>query len=330
MQDFLTEPSIFLAPMEGITDAPMRAFLTQIGGYDYCVSEFVRVSQEPLPTRAFQKDIPELATGSRTTAQTPVIVQLLGGHPERLAQSALHAIEAGAHGIDLNFGCPAKTVNRHDGGATLLKYPDRLEAIVRAVRNAVPAHISVSAKLRLGWENIHEIHRTADAAAAGGASWITIHARTRMQAYQPPVFWEPIGEVQARLPIPVVANGDIWSIEDWKRCREITRCNHYMFGRSALGDPYIALKVRALLKDEPLSESWSRPEEPLHWHPILTQFATLCDPSGSHPTYPLRRMKQWIATAAHRSSPLAQAQWVTAFKRTQSLQEAQAVLQNSP
>lgn len=327
MLRFLPHPSIFLAPMEGVTDAPMRKLLTRVGGFDYCVTEFIRVSQEVLPIAAFQRHIPELATRSRTESHTPLLVQLLGGSPERLAASALNAVAAGALGIDLNFGCPAKTVNRHDGGATLLKHPERIEAIVRAVRAAVPVEISVSAKLRLGWEDIRDVHGNADAAAAGGASWITIHARTRSQGYQPPVFWEPIGEVRARLAIPVVANGDIWTLDDWKRCRDITRCDHYMFGRSALSDPYLALKARAELNGQS-GAKFPTLADSRDWKPIFSDFVQICDPESRHPGYPHRRIKQWISTAAHRASPLVSAEWVTSLKRSHSLADAFAILDN--
>src|SRR5207248_8564004 len=96
----------------------------------------------------------------------------------------------------LNFGCPAKTVNRHDGGATLLKYPQRIRDIVRAVRAAVPGHVPVSAKMRLGWDSIDPIEENAAMAAEGGASWLTIHGRTRLAGYAPPIFWRPIGRVR--------------------------------------------------------------------------------------------------------------------------------------
>jgi tRNA-dihydrouridine synthase C len=104
----------------------MREFLTRTGLFDYCVSEFIRVSGHVVPAKVFHRDVPEVAHFSKTSSGIPVQVQLLGGDPIRLAESALEAIDAGACGIDLNFGCPAPTVNRHDGGATLLKYPERL------------------------------------------------------------------------------------------------------------------------------------------------------------------------------------------------------------
>src|SRR5262249_40055538 len=144
-------PSLALAPMEGVTDAPMRALLSERGGFTYCVSEFLRVSRDVPPARVFHEFLPELRSGCRTPSGLPVHLQLLGGDSEKMAQSALLACQLGAGAIDINFGCPAPTVNRHDGGATLLKYPDRIREIVGAIRKAVPAEIPVSAKLRLGW-----------------------------------------------------------------------------------------------------------------------------------------------------------------------------------
>src|SRR5207237_5465230 len=115
-----------------------------------------------------------------------------------------------------------------------------IRAIVAAVRAAVPEQVPVSAKLRLGWDDIHAIHVNADRAAEGGASWITIHARTKCQGYRPPAYWKPIGEVRSRLPIPVVANGEIWTLDDLRRCRDETGCQHFMLGRGAVADPALA------------------------------------------------------------------------------------------
>ena len=168
-------------------------------------------------------------------------VQLLGGDAGRLAAAAVRAHECGAAAVDLNFGCPAKTVNRHDGGATLLKYPGRIREIVAAVRAALPPHVPVSAKLRLGWDTIDAIDENAGMAAEGGAAWITIHGRTRFAGYAPPIFWKPIGRVRERLGIPVVANGDIWTVDDFRRCRDETGCRHFMLGRGALANPRLPL-----------------------------------------------------------------------------------------
>src|SRR5262249_48036181 len=141
------------------------------------------------------------------------------------------------------FGCPAPTVNRNDGGATLLNHPCRIREIVSAVRSAVPKDIPVSAKIRLGWDSIDQVYENASMAAEGGASWLTIHARTRTQGYQPPVFYHPISVVRESLSIPVVANGDVFSLDDFLRCRDETGCMHFMIGRGALARPSLSYEI---------------------------------------------------------------------------------------
>jgi tRNA-dihydrouridine synthase C len=295
-------PALILAPMEGVTDAPMRALLTGVGGFTHCVSEFIRVSQNVVPTKVFRSWVPEAMDGFRTLSGTMVQAQLLGGDPERVAASALNAIEAGSPGIDLNFGCPAPTVNRNDGGATLLKYPARIEAIVRAVRDAVPAHLPVSAKLRLGWDDPAAIHENVRRAEAGGATWITIHARTKMNGYQPPAYWERIAEARRLVTVPVVANGDIWTVEDFRQCRKITGAEHFMIGRSALADPFLALRLARELgigsSGTIESEAIPRATDLRAWMPLLEAFAGFSekysDRGAGGSRYTARRIKQWL------------------------------------
>src|SRR5690606_37515580 len=141
---------IALAPMEGLVDDILRDVLTRVGGVDWCVTEFIRVSDRLLPRASFHKLASELDNGARTRAGTPVRVQLLGSDPACLADNAARACSLGAPAIDLNFGCPAKTVNKSRGGAVLLNEPELLHALLREVRRAVPADIPVTAKMRLG------------------------------------------------------------------------------------------------------------------------------------------------------------------------------------
>lgn len=144
---------IALAPMEGLVDEILRDVLTGVGGIDWCVTEFIRVSDRLLPPSSFRKLAPELDSAARTRAGTPLRVQLLGSDPLCLADNAAFACSLGAPAIDLNFGCPAKTVNKSRGGAVLLKEPELLHSILREVRKAVPAHIPVTAKMRLGFDS---------------------------------------------------------------------------------------------------------------------------------------------------------------------------------
>jgi tRNA-dihydrouridine synthase C len=289
------QPALFLAPMEGVTDAPMRALLSERGGFTHTVTEFLRVSQLALPRRLIPRHMHEVNSASRTQSGTPVILQLLGGSAERLAASARTAIEAGARGIDLNFGCPAPTVNSHDGGATLLKYPCRIEEIVAAVRKAVPAEFPVSAKIRLGWDTADPVVENARRAQNGGASWIAIHGRTKLQGYMPPAHWGPIGEVRKRVNIPVIANGDIWTLADFKACREQSGCEHFMLGRSALANPHLvhAIARELALPHRTLGATPTKEE----WRALLTRFLEVSSPLSDNPFYGLRRVKQWLRYA---------------------------------
>lgn len=243
---------LMLAPMEGVIDHTMRELLTSLGGVDRCVTEFVRVTERLLPPRVFHRFCPELlhgganaseanSSGANRTGTTasgvPVYVQLLGGQPNVMAENAARAAELGAPGIDLNFGCPAKTVNRSDGGAILLREPGRVHAITAAVRAAVPSHIPVTVKTRLGYEDSALFADIAMGVEAAGATELTVHARTKRDGYRPPAYWDSIAAVRERVRLPVIANGEIWSVDDALRCRAVTGCTDLMLGRGVLCRP---------------------------------------------------------------------------------------------
>jgi tRNA-dihydrouridine synthase C len=288
------QPALVLAPMDGVTDPPMRAVQGEVGAFTFAVSEFLRVSEQPIPAKVFHRDVPELLTGGRTASGLPVQVQILGGDPERMALSAFNAWKAGAQAIDVNFGCPAPTVNRNDGGASVLRCPPRVRSIMAAIRAALPANIPLSAKLRLGWDSVEEIHENAAMAAEGGASWLTIHARTKVQKYAPPVFWRSIGEVRQNLkPLPVVANGDVWTVEDFLRCQEETGCRHFMLGRGALARPGLAQHIArelGLPQGPPVNQDWESLLRRLSFH------SKSQPPPYCHCT--LHRLKQWLNFAS--------------------------------
>jgi tRNA-dihydrouridine synthase C len=235
--------SIVLAPMEGLLDFVLRDILTRVGGIDRCVSEFIRVTNTLLPERAFIRVVPELLTGGHTFAGVPVRAQLLGSDPVCLAENAARLASLGPNGIDLNFGCPAKLVNRHGGGAALLDDPELIHAIVLAVRRAVPAHLPVSAKMRLGFNDDSRAEECAMAMQAGGAGELVVHGRTKANGYRPPAYWDRIADVRQAVNIPVVANGEIWTVEDAARCREISGCNTLMIGRGLVTNPGLALQI---------------------------------------------------------------------------------------
>jgi tRNA-dihydrouridine synthase C len=274
--------------MEGVVDYQVRDLLTRIGGLDGCVTEFVRVVDQRLPRRVFLRTAPELTQQCLTPAGTPVKLQLLGGQPEPMADNAQRAVIAGANALDINFGCPAKTVNKSDGGACLLRQPDRVYAIVKAVRDAVPASVSVSAKIRLGFNARDNYLANAEAVQAAGADSLAVHARSKADGYRPPAYWECIGEINQQLSIPVIANGEVWSVADYRRCRERSGCEDVMLGRGLLACPDLARQIQAHLAGEDYT--------PMGWPEVcalLRHYFDLC-----RPNYPNKlsgnRIKQWL------------------------------------
>ncbi|MGJ8680974.1 tRNA dihydrouridine(16) synthase DusC [Paraglaciecola sp.] len=235
---------ITLAPMEGVVDHLMRDMLTQVGGFDLCVTEFVRVVELLLPKKVFYRLCPELKNDGLTPSGVPVKVQLLGQHANWLAENAVRAIEMGSHGIDLNFGCPAKTVNKSKGGAILLREPETIHQIVKAVRNAVPKEQPVSAKMRLGFDDTSLAIENAQAIADAGADSLIIHARTKVDGYKPPAYWNWIAKIKQQVDIPIVANGEIWNAADALNCQQQSHCDNIMIGRGALALPNLAKVIR--------------------------------------------------------------------------------------
>lgn len=315
-------PGLFvaLAPMDGVTDWVYRDLLTGLhegdSGISLCVSEFVRVTRAVVVPKVILQHCPEVATGGRTAAGVPVFVQLLGGQPEPMAGSAARCVEMGAPGIDINFGCPAKTVNRSDGGAAILPFPRRLEAITSAVRKAVPPSLPVTVKIRLGWEDAQHVEDIARAIEQGGATWLTIHARTRMQGYRPPIDWASIGRAREAVRMPVVANGDLNTLEDLESCRAVSGCTAFMIGRGSMGRPRLFRQLRGH-RDPQLDSGWLCAR--------IRDYADSILSSGGTEGVALGRCKQWLRLAAP-ASPVY-AGMFDVLKRSRDLQGFLAGLQ---
>jgi tRNA-dihydrouridine synthase C len=227
-----------------VLDWVLRELLSETGGIDRMVTEFIRVTDKILPDHVFHKYCPELRQDGRTRAGTPVFIQLLGGQPPAMAENASRAAALGAPGLDLNFGCPARTVNRHDGGAALLKTPDRLYQVTRAVREAVPSNIPVTAKVRLGFDH-KDFHREiAQAVDEAGAAHIVVHARTKAEMYHPPAHWHYISLMKAGRQIPFLANGEIWSTADYRACKSSSGVDRVALGRGLVRNPTLAWQIR--------------------------------------------------------------------------------------
>ncbi len=277
-------PNVILAPMQGVLDPFVRNLLTSVNDYDLCISEFVRVVDQRLPKKTFYRLAPELYQGGLTDSGTPVRVQLLGQHPQWLAENAALAIELGSHGVDLNCGCPSKTVNGSNGGASLLKDPELIYRATKAMREAVPSDKIVSVKVRLGWDSVSQCFEIADAVEQGGANEITVHGRTKVDGYRAErINWQAIGEIRQRLSIPVIANGEIWDFESAKNCQKITACKALMMGRGALNTPNLSKVVK-----------YNVPK--MAWNEVLQLLFKYVQMENQFDTgfYHVARIKQWL------------------------------------
>ena len=275
---------VLLAPMEGVLDSLVRQLLSEVNDYDLCVTEFLRVVDQLLPVKSFTRLCPELHHASRTPSGTRVRMQLLGQHPEWLAENAARAVELGSWGVDLNCGCPSKLVNGSGGGATLLKDPDLIYRGAKAMREAVPADLPVTVKVRLGWDSSARSLEIADAVQQAGASELTVHGRTKEEGYRAEAInWQAIGDIRQRLRIPVIANGEIWDWQSAQNCMAVTGCEAVMIGRGALNIPNLS---RVVKYNEP----------PMAWPDVvrLLQKYSRLEKQGDTGLYHVARIKQWL------------------------------------
>lgn len=301
--------------MEGLTDPIMRDVLTHIGCFDWCVTEFIRVTNSVLPDHVYHSYCPELLTDGKTAAGTPVHVQFLGNDPDMLAANAVRAVELGAAAIDLNFGCPAKTVNRHRGGSVLLDEPKVVHELVKAVRDAVPQNIPVSAKMRLGYLDRNFTLENAHAIEDAGAAWLTVHARTKAEGYTPPAFWDQLRPIQTALKINVIANGEIWTTDDAKQCRLESGCEDLMLGRGAVTTPDLSQAIRQNTTQALLS-----------WHELLKLQIRFLNGPYKKEINMVGRYKQWLGMMSTHY-PEAKMLW-NEVKRIKQLNEIISKLQS--
>ncbi|UIP24672.1 tRNA dihydrouridine synthase [Acinetobacter towneri] len=299
---------LILAPMEGLTDPIMRDVLTSVGSFDWCVTEFIRVTDSILPDHIYHTYCPELLTNGKTAAGTPVHVQFLGNNPDMLATNAAKVAAMGAPAIDMNFGCPAKTVNRHRGGSVLLDEPEVVYELVKAVRDAVPAHIPVSAKMRLGYMDRNFMLENAHAIEDAGAAWVTVHARTKADGYTPPAFWDQLRPIREALKINVIANGEIWNNADAKQCQLESGCEDLMIGRGAVTTPDLTQCIRQNSDLHLLS-----------WQDLLQLQIRFIHGPAKTEIGMLGRYKQWLGMMS-KHYPEAKALW-DEIKRLKKLDE---------
>jgi tRNA-dihydrouridine synthase C len=284
--------------MEGLADDVLRAVLTSAGGYDWCVTEFVRVTTTLLPHSCYTRFSPELKTGSRTASGTPVRIQLLGSDPRLMAENAAHLALLKPAGIDLNFGCPTPLVNRNRSGAALLDDPELLQRIASAVRAAVPPAIPVTAKMRLGIDDTDRALDCALALEAGGVEELVVHARTKQDGYRPQVRWEWVARIREAVKLPIIANGEVWNRADYRGICAATGCADVMLGRGAVADPLLARRIRDGEDEHATDADWEELKGMIAEFWTRVQLKLPCHQSPG-------RLKQWLGLM-QRSYPQAQ------------------------
>lgn len=232
---------VILAPLCGVTTAPFRRICLEQGA-DMVVTEMI--SSEAM-TRGKEKNCQ--AIRGLDAAEGPLSLQIFGGDPVRMGETAARLSELNPVYIDMNFGCPVKKIVNGGGGSAVLREIDLLGNICRQVvqQSSVP----VSAKIRAGWdrptgEKVRELACTIEDA---GVSMLALHARTRTQGFSGMANWDLIAEAKRAVSIPVVGNGDVRSAEDVARIAEHTGCDAVMIGRAAIGNPWIFDEVKTRL-----------------------------------------------------------------------------------
>ena len=276
---------LVLGPMEGVLDHLMREILTNINDYDLCVTEFVRVVDQLLPEHVFYRLCPELKQGSETKSGVPVHIQLLGQNPDWMAENAVRASELGARGVDINFGCPAKLVNKSKGGADLLRHPELIHRVVKACRDALPQHVPLTAKIRLGWDNPDDCFEIVDAIQSAGANELTVHARTKTGGYKASeIKWPYINEIKQRFTIPLIANGEIWNFQNGQACIKTTGVESLMVCRGAFNVPNLGNVVK-------------HNQTPMPWQEVvdLLLLYSQYEMKGDKGLYYPNRVKQWFS-----------------------------------
>lgn len=233
---------VFLAPMAGITDKPMRRMVHAKSGGDVAlISEMVAINA------LSRKNAKTYRIADVRDEPYPVIVQLVGADEVLFADAAQLAAELGATGIDINMGCPVRKIITGGAGSALMKNPEQAAKIIKSVKNAVKLPVSV--KFRKGWDN-NSVNATdfAKMCEASGAEFITVHGRTRAQGYSGTADWNIIKEVKSAVKIPVVGNGDVTSPQSAAEMIKQTGCDGVMIGRAALGAPWLTGEIAKYLK----------------------------------------------------------------------------------
>ncbi len=219
-----------LSPMDGVSDWPFRSLCRRLGSA-MSYTEFVRAEAILQQKKSAFKKL------TYEDAEHPVVFQVYGDDPDKIVEAALRIRDLGADVIDLNMGCPSKSVANRGAGVGMMRTPLKIGTTFRKLTAALD--IPVTGKMRLGWNDCKTYKMVARIVEEEGGALIAIHGRTKEQGYSGTANWDAIAEVKAMVKIPVVGNGDVRKVADIKRMQDYTGCEAVMIGRGAMANPWI-------------------------------------------------------------------------------------------
>ena len=223
-----------LAPMDGFSDWPFRSICRMLGSAmsynEFTRAEYIVNAIEHIEAR-FRFD----------EVERPFVIQLYGDDPDLIIAAALRVQEKRPDIIDINMGCPARTVANRGAGVGLMRTPLKVERIFQKLSKMLD--VPVTGKIRLGWEDNRTYKLIARIVEENGGSLIAIHGRTQEQGYGGEANWDAIAEVKATVKIPVIGNGDVNTVADIGRMKTYTGCDAVMIGRAAIGNPWIFTRL---------------------------------------------------------------------------------------
>ncbi len=244
--------NVFLAPMAGITDQPMRRLVSSLG-------EGTMVSEMAAVNAMQRKNPKSYRIADVRDEPYPVVVQLVGGDPDVFADAAKLTEELGAYSIDINMGCPVKKIVNNNSGSALMRDTLLASKIIESVKKNTKLMVSV--KFRKGWDhNSVNAVEFAKMCENSGASYLTIHGRTRSDFYSGEADWDIIAAVKQAVNIPVIGNGDVTGPEKAKQMLDYTKVDGVMVGRAALGNPWLISQIHNYLENGILPEKIPVPQ----------------------------------------------------------------------